>query len=131
MTVWTWSEFYSDENVGSVPVGDRRDDLLLERLFTADASGSAHTDYISSRDVLRVRVVAHFLDAGQSPSVTFEEAQLDSSSSPRTIRSKGLSVSSSPDRVYEEIDLTARAFKLIFSSMGDSKIVAVTIRKVG
>jgi hypothetical protein len=126
----SWVDYYDEANFPLVPAAERRDDILLEQLFTSDASGLYVGNWISTRDVLRVRVAAHFLDAVQSPSAELEEAMLDTSSSPRVIREAALAISSGPDRIYQEVDLTARVFRLSFSSMGNGKAVAVTIRKV-
>jgi hypothetical protein len=115
-----WDDIYPKSGGG-------RADLAVEDLFTADGSGNYTSDWFLSDDLFTARVAGKFLSPS-SPGITLEEGQADSSNSPRVIRSHSLTVTSG--LFFQQLDLTARAFRFVISGAGNGGLVAITVRKV-
>lgn len=126
MAIDTWNETYGNPGP-AVPSNPKRDDFLVEGLFMADGSGVVTTDWFPTDGSFSVRMAGKFLSPS-SPTVTIEEAQRDTSSSPRVIRSHSVSVTGS--NFFQEIDLTGRVIRFKASGVGAAGYVAVTIRTV-
>lgn len=129
MTAYNWADVYAyDYRVVSNPP---QEDIILEGLFTADASGVLDGDWAQTGGANTIRVAAHFYDGAESPSLRIEEGIKTSGGSPVVVRTHALTIEQGGnDRAYAEIDVTGRAVRFMASSMGNAKNLAIVIKKV-
>lgn len=109
-----------------------RVDLPLEGLKGLDGSGAYTSDWMESVETYAIRVAVFFLNGG-SGTVQIEEGAFENNgtsgtSSPRTLRTQSIAITSS--RGYAELTLCARYYRLKVSGGSANDFVVANIRRI-
>lgn len=112
----------------------KRPDLLLEHNDLTDSGGNYTTPWVDSIDAVNVRVLA-LVNGGSSPTVTLQEGMYSTSDSTGPVLVGDRPVPSLTSGLagyvrYAELPLTARYFRLVIASGGDSTSVSLSVRSI-